>query len=91
MIPSSQWSNRCRNGYAVDTLTPAGVETSVHRLEITLNRLLVSSLALAMAATTAVGFAADDVKSGLQLGEHAGFFLVKDVTGPNKDKSLCYR
>jgi hypothetical protein len=56
-----------------------------------MNRLLVSSLALAMTATCAVGFAADDVKSGLQLGEHAGFFLVKDVTGPNKDKSLCYR
>ena len=56
-----------------------------------MNRLLVSSLALAVAANTAVGFAADDVKSGLQLGEHAGFFLVKDVTGPNKDKSLCYR
>lgn len=57
-----------------------------------MNKLLVSSLALAMAATSAVGFAAeDDLKSGLQLGEHAGFFLVKDVTGPNKDKSLCYR
>jgi hypothetical protein len=56
-----------------------------------MNRLLVSSLALAMAATTAVGFAADDVKSGLQLGEKAGYFVVRDVTGPNKDKSLCYR
>ena len=57
-----------------------------------MNKLLASSLALAMAATSAVGFAAeDDLKSGLQPGEHAGFFLVKDVTGPNKDKSLCYR
>jgi len=53
-----------------------------------MNRLLVSSLALAIAATTAVGFAADDVKSGLQLGEHAGFFLVKDVTAKNKDKDM---
>ncbi len=56
-----------------------------------MNRLLVSSLAVAMIATSAVGYAADDVKSGLQLGEHAGYFLVKDVTGPSKDKSLCYR
>ena len=56
-----------------------------------MNRLLVSSVALAMTAASAVGFAADDVKFGLQLGEHAGFFLVKDVTGPSKGKSLCYR
>lgn len=63
----------------------------VHRLEITMNRLLVSSVALAMTAASAVGLAADEVKSGLQLGEHAGFFLVKDVTGPSKGKSLCYR
>ena len=56
-----------------------------------MNRLLVLSVALAMTAASAVGLAADGVKSGLQLGEHAGFFLVKDVTGPNKGKSLCYR
>ena len=56
-----------------------------------MNGLLVSSVALAMTAASAVGFAADELKSGLQLGEHAGFFLVKDVTGPNKGKSLCYR
>ena len=56
-----------------------------------MNRLLASSVVLAMTAASAVGFAADDVKSGLQPDEHAGFFLVKDVTGPSKDKSLCYR
>ncbi|NQV25974.1 MAG: hypothetical protein HQ518_16565 [Rhodopirellula sp.] len=56
-----------------------------------MNKLLAASLALAVTATTAVGFAADEVKSGLQPQEKAGFFLVKDVTGPNKDKSLCYR
>ncbi|NQV25973.1 MAG: hypothetical protein HQ518_16560 [Rhodopirellula sp.] len=56
-----------------------------------MNRLLVSSVALALTAASAVGFAADELKSGLQLDEHAGFFLVKDVTGPNKGKSLCYR
>lgn len=56
-----------------------------------MSRLLVPSIALAIAASSAVSFAADDVKSGLQPKEKAGFFLVKDVTGPNKDKSLCYR
>jgi len=56
-----------------------------------MHRLLALSVALAFTATSAVGFAADKVKSGLQPEEHAGFFLVKDVTGPNKDKSLCYR
>jgi histidinol phosphatase-like enzyme len=72
-------------------LTPAGVEISVQRLEITMNRLLVSSLAVAMIASSAIGDAADDVKSGLQLGERAGVFVVRDVTGPSKGKSLCYR
>ena len=56
-----------------------------------MNRLLASSVVLAMTAVSAAGFAADELKSGLQPDEHAGFFLVKDVTGPNKDKSLCYR
>ncbi|MDA0808697.1 MAG: hypothetical protein O2983_03465 [Planctomycetota bacterium] len=56
-----------------------------------MNRLLASSVVLAIAAASAVSFAADGVKSGLQPNEKAGFFLVKDVTGPNKDKSLCYR
>ncbi|MDA1166209.1 MAG: hypothetical protein O3B13_24195 [Planctomycetota bacterium] len=56
-----------------------------------MHRVLASSVVLAIAAASAVGFAADDLKSGLQPDEHAGFFLVKDVTGPNKGKSLCYR
>lgn len=56
-----------------------------------MNKVLVASLALAVTSATAVSFAADKVKSGLQPQEKAGFFLVKDVTGPNKDKSLCYR
>ena len=56
-----------------------------------MNKVLVATLALAVTAVTAVSFAADEVKSGLQPQEKAGFFLVKDVTGPSKDKSLCYR
>ena len=34
---------------------------------------------------------AGDLESGLQVGDKAGFFLVKDVTGPNAGNSLCYR
>jgi hypothetical protein len=34
---------------------------------------------------------APGLKSGLQVGEHAGPFNVQDVTGPNKGTSLCYR
>lgn len=55
-----------------------------------MNRLLASGAMLAIAACAATSMA-EDLKSGLQLGESAGFFLVKDVTGPNKGKSVCYR
>ena len=34
---------------------------------------------------------ADELKSGLQPGDEAAAFNVKDVTGPRKGKSLCYR
>ena len=51
---------------------------------------VVPSVWCAVAVLGAVA-AAGEVKSGLQLGEHAGFFNVKDVTGPNAGKSLCYR
>ena len=47
-------------------------------------------LTLAFAALPALTFAGD-VKSGLQKGDAAGFFLVKDITGPKKGESLCYR
>jgi len=32
-----------------------------------------------------------DLESGLQAGDKAGVFIVKDITGPRKGKSLCYR
>jgi hypothetical protein len=47
------------------------------------------SIALAV-AVAGVAIAAD-LQSGLKVGEHAGAFNVKDITGPNKGKSLCYR
>jgi hypothetical protein len=51
---------------------------------------VVPSLALAALTVGAVALAAE-IKSGLQVGEHAGAYNVKDITGPNAGKSLCYR
>ncbi len=45
---------------------------------------------VALAAVTGLAVAAD-LQSGLQVGDAAGVFHVKDITGPNKGKSLCYR
>jgi hypothetical protein len=38
-----------------------------------------------------VVMAADPVKSGLATGEFVPAFNVKDCTGPNEGKTLCYR
>lgn len=50
---------------------------------------LLPSLAVAFAFASAA--VAADVESGLQVGERAGAFQVRDITGPAKGKSLCYR
>ena len=55
-----------------------------------MKRLLVPSVVLAITAFGAVA-AAGAPKSGLQPGDFAGAFNVKDCTGPNEGKSLCYR
>lgn len=53
-------------------------------------RLVVPSLAvLALSAGTLVTGA--DVKSGLEVGQSAGAYNVKDITGPYEGKTLCYR
>ena len=46
-----------------------------------------------VAALAMLSVAADagELKSGLQVGDSATPFQVKDCTGPNKGKSLCYR
>lgn len=36
-------------------------------------------------------YAADQVKSGLPVGELVPAFNVRDITGPSKGKTLCYR
>ncbi len=51
---------------------------------------LVPTIAIMALSFSAVAVA-DDLKSGLKVGQKAGFFLVKDSTGPNAGKSLCYR
>ena len=48
------------------------------------------ALGLALLFATA-GLMAAELTSGLQVGEHAGAFNVKDITGPRAGKSLCYR
>ena len=47
--------------------------------------------ALGLLLVTAGVVAAAEVKSGLQVGESTTPFNSKDITGPNKGKSLCYR
>ena len=55
-----------------------------------MRRLLVPSAAL-LVATIVAPAAAAELESGLQVGDRAGAFNVKDCTGPSKGKSLCYR
>jgi hypothetical protein len=38
-----------------------------------------------------VAFAADKLESGLPVGESVPAFNVRDITGPNEGKTLCYR
>ena|SRR5687768_3423918 len=50
--------------------------------------MMVSGLAAALMISVAV---AEELKSGLAVGDAPGAFNVNDVTGPSKGKSLCYR
>ena len=52
--------------------------------------MLVPSIAIVALSFSAVAVAAD-LQSGLQVGDKAGYFEVKDCTGPSAGKSLCYR
>lgn len=47
--------------------------------------------ATCLLAITGVVLAGDEVKSGLPVGEFVPAFNVRDITGPNAGKSLCYR
>jgi hypothetical protein len=52
--------------------------------------LLVPSAAFLMAAV-GVAVAAEELTSGLQVGERTSPYNVRDITGPNAGKTLCYR
>lgn len=54
-----------------------------------MKQLLVASLAVLFMSASAL--VAAEPKSGLEVGERPGAFQVRDVTGPSKGKSLCYR
>ncbi len=55
-----------------------------------MRNLLVPSAAL-LVATVGVALAAEELKSGLQVGDKTEFFNVRDITGPAKGQTLCYR
>ena len=55
-----------------------------------MRRMLIPAAGLLVALMSTIVMAAD-VESGLQVGDSAGAFNVKDITGPRKGKSLCYR
>lgn len=54
---------------------------------------LATGLSAVVVSIVVVGtsLAGDPVKSSLKVGEPVNPFLVDDVTGPNKGKTLCYR
>ena len=54
-----------------------------------MHRVWMTSIALAVAVAGVV--VAAELQSGLKVGDACGPFNVKDITGPNKGKSLCYR
>jgi len=58
-----------------------------HLKEVFMKRYLTPIVVLAACAAAA----AADLKSGLQVGEAAGYFEVHDVTGPKAGSDLCYR
>ena len=55
-----------------------------------MQRIIGPSLAILMACSATI-VSAGDLASGLQKGDKAGAFNVKDVTGPRQGTSLCYR
>lgn len=51
----------------------------------------IFALACSFVMLTGMVAFAGDLESGLKVGDRPGAFNVKDVTGPNAGKSLCYR
>jgi hypothetical protein len=57
---------------------------------LAMRHLLFPSAVLLMVAVGAT-VAAEEIKSGLQVGERTTPFNIRDITGPNAGKTLCYR
>jgi hypothetical protein len=55
-----------------------------------MKRFLVPS-AVVLMATIGVAVAAEELKSGLQVGDKTSPYFIRDITGPNAGKTLCYR
>ena len=54
-------------------------------------RKVLVPAALLLATFCVAPAGAEEFKSGLQVGDDAGAFNVRDCTGPKKGTSLCYR
>lgn len=54
-------------------------------------RSLPGPFAGLLLAAVGVAVAAEDLKSGLQVGDRTKAYNVRDITGPNQGKTLCYR
>src|SRR5579872_2595838 len=59
--------------------------------ELTSMKKLTGVAAACLLAVAGVALAADELKSGLPVGESVPPFNVRDITGPNEGKTLCYR
>ena len=55
-----------------------------------MRRIIGPSLGL-LVACMATAVVAGELESGLQVGDKAGAYKVKDITGPKQGTSLCYR
>ncbi|MGH9362855.1 MAG: hypothetical protein ACRD2T_13155 [Thermoanaerobaculia bacterium] len=53
-------------------------------------RVTLALCCAALVSVTGVFAAEKALKSGLQPGDKTTPFNVRDITGPNKGKSLCY-
>jgi hypothetical protein len=59
-------------------------------MNLTRRGWVMTAACLCAAKVVSRGYAAD-LQSGVQVGDFAAPFDVKDITGPNKGKTLCYR
>ena len=54
-------------------------------------RCLLVTSAVLLTAASGVVVAAEELKSGLQVGERTSPYNIRDITGPSAGKTLCYR